>query len=144
MAIINPNLFGEATGRLPKEPKIFENKDGSKSVRFTVMVRNNFKSKDGEYASQGIDFEDFVPATANGNGVYGILKTGTLVKVMFEPRVNNWTDKDGNKHYDQVLRATDVRILEGKSVTDARAGADDAAGDEAIVENDSVSIDELI
>lgn len=146
MAIINTDNFGIATGRLPKDPKIFENKDGSKSVRFTLMIRNNFKSKDGSYESQGIDFQAFVPAGTDGDGVYGILKTGMLVQVTYEPRSNNYTDKDGVAHYEQVLRVNDVRIRESKAVSDARAAgkADDGAVEVADLEVDAVTIDELL
>jgi single-strand DNA-binding protein len=143
MANINPLLFGEAIGRLAKAPKIFENKDGSKSVRFTLMVKNNFKDKDGNVGAVGIDFEDFVPASREGLGVYGILDKGTFVKAMFEPRRNDWTDKDGNKHFEQVLRVTRIDVLaypKGGAANAAAPAADEVV--EAIPE--TVSIDEIL
>ena len=149
MAIINPLNNGTVIGRLPKDPKLFENKDGSKSVRFTVMARNGYKNAQGGYDSTGVDLEAFIPATAEGNGVYDILKKGILVQVTYEIRRNNWTDKDGKMHYDQVLRVNDVRVLESKATTDARASkgeAADAAVTEVaeVAEVETVSIDELI
>lgn len=147
MAIINPLNNGTVIGRLPKDPKIFENKDGSKSVRFTVMARNGYKNAQGGYDSTGVDLEAFIPATAEGNGVYDILKKGILVQVTYEIRRNTWPDKKtGEMHYDQVLRVNDVRVLESKATTDARASKDEAADDAVaeVAEVETVSIDELI
>lgn len=151
MAIINPLNNGTVIGRLPKDPKIFDNKkDGSKSVRFTVMARNGYKNAQGGYDSTAVDLEAFIPATAEGNGVYDILKKGILVQVTYEIRRNTWPDKKtGEMHYDQVLRVNDVRVLESKATTDARAAKDEAA-DAAVAEVaevaevETVSIDELI
>lgn len=139
MATINPDSFGIATGRLARDPKVFENKDGSKSVRFTLMIRNAFKGADGNYGSQGIDYQAFVPKTVDGLGVYGVLKTGSLVQVTYEPRENNFTDKDGVAHYEQILFVTDVRIREPKSAAAAR--------EDAVVEgadDNAISIEDLL
>ena len=147
MAIINPLNNGTVIGRLPKDPKIFENKDGSKSVRFTVMARNGYKNAQGGYDSTGVDLEAFIPATAEGNGVYDILKKGILVQVTYEIRRNNWPDKNtGEMHYVQVLRVNDVRVLESKATTDARASKGEAAevAVAEVAEVEAVGIDELI
>ena len=46
---------------------------------------------------------------------------GDLVSIGYSVKTNNYTDKDGQAVYGQVLRINSVELLETKAVTDARA-----------------------
>lgn len=114
----------QAIGRLTQDPAVFDNKDGSKKVRFTIAVKDNYTGKDGERDSQFIPVEAFITADAaakNGIGVYGNMHQGDLVGVTGQIKNNNYKDKDGVDHYDLVLSIETRDLLEPKSVTDKRA-----------------------
>lgn len=152
MALINPNNTASATGRLARDPKVFENKDGSKSVRFTLMIDDVTAGKDGKYGARGLDFQAFVPAD-RGMGAYGIIKKGMMVHVTSEPQVNRYTDKNGVEHFDIVLQVRDVRILETRGTTAAREAAkaqangvpeqDEPVAEEPVAEG-AIDINDLI
>lgn len=129
---VNPSNAFFATGRLTKEPKVFDNSDGSKKVIITLALQDNFKGKDGSRGAQFIDFQAFQTKDA-GLGVYAHLGTGDLVNVVAEARNNNWTAADGTPHYDMILRITSLNMLESKRVTAARHGAEETAAAEATV-----------
>lgn len=130
---MNNKNFGIATGRLTADPKIFENADGSKKVRATIAVQNNYRDKTGARGTTFIPVEAFVGKDA-GQTVYDLLAKGMLVAVDYEVRNNNWTDKDEVQHYDVILQANSVSILETKAVTDARKKKAAAAEAEEPVE----------
>lgn len=113
----------QAAGRLTQDPAVFDNKDGSKKVRFTLAVKDNYTGKDGERDSQFLPVEAFVTADAaakNGIGVYGSMHKGDFVAVTGQIKNNNY-EKDGVQHYDLVLSIETRDLLEPKSVTDQRA-----------------------
>lgn len=122
MATINTRNFGTATGRLTKDPVAFTNDNGSKKVVVNLALRDNFKGKDGKTGSQFVDFTAFVSADANGD-VYSMMHEGDLVSITYELRNDNYTGKDGQKHFNVQLRITGVDLLEPKSVTEARLKA---------------------
>lgn len=131
-----------AIGRLTQDPTVFDNKDGSKKVRFTLACKDNFTSKDKDgketYGSQFLPVEAFVSAAQaqkSGIGVYASMHKGDLVAVSGSIQNNNYTDKGGVQHYDLVLHIETRDLLEPKSVTDARqvnraVAADNAAAEE--------------
>lgn len=123
MALINPRNFGVTTGRLTKDPVVFENNDGSRKYIMNVAIRDNFRSgDDGSYGSQFMDFTGFVPKDAS-SAIYDTAKKGDLVTVSYELRNDNWTDKGGQQHFDVTLRVTGVDLLEPKSTREARQNA---------------------
>lgn len=109
-------------GRLTQDPKVFENKDGSRKVRFTVAAKDNFTSN-GQRDSQFLPVEAFRSAalvTKSGLGIYANMHKGDLVAVSGQIQNNNYTDKNDAKHFDLVLHIETCQLLEPKSVTDAR------------------------
>lgn len=126
-------------GRLTQDPTVFDNKDGSKKVRFTVAATDNFASADGKRGSQFLPVEAFRSAAVvnkSGLGIYANIHQGDLVAVSGQIQNNNYTDKNNAKHYDLVLHVETCDPMEPKSVTDARqinraVAADAAAGDAA-------------
>lgn len=135
-----------AIGRLVSDPTVFDNADGSKKVRFTVAAKDNFAGKDGKKDSQFLPMEVFRSAkavTASGLGIYANLHQGDLVAVSGQIQNNNYTDKNGEKHYELVLHVETCEFMESKTVTEQRqinravAAADAAApamDDETAVE----------
>lgn len=116
---MNLNNYGVATGRLTADPIFFTNKDGSRRCRFTIATANAYKSTDGTRGAQFVPIESFIPAD-NQSSIYDMLSKGMLVTAQYEIRNNNYTDKQGEPHYDIILQADAVRIQESKSVTEAR------------------------
>lgn len=128
---------GVLTGRIETQDLskgIFKNNDGSRKIRFTLAVQDNYNRKDGSPSKQDIPVEAFVPAAAvkteNGVETYGIfstLRTGDLVTVAYHLEDNNY-EKDGQMVYGGVIiRIDQLRHREPKSVSDARAAQKAAA-----------------
>lgn len=121
------------TGRIETQDLskgIFKNSDGSRKVRFTLAVQDNYTLKNGQASKQDIPVEAFVPASAvktdeKGNETYGIfstLRTGDLVTIAAHLEDNNYDDKDGKRVYAGIIvRIDQLKHREPKSVSDARA-----------------------
>lgn len=122
----NPANFGVLTGRLAADPKFFSNSDNSATVKLSVYVRNNYKSKDGQVASQRVDVQRYIDASGRGAGVYQIIGQGDLVSINFAVKTNDYVDSSGQKIYGQILEIDNVQILESKSVTSARHNRNDS------------------
>lgn len=136
-----------AIGRLVSDPTVFDNADGSKKVRFTVAAKDNFAGKDGKKDSQFLPMEVFRSAkavTASGLGIYANLHQGDLVAVSGQIQNNNYTDKNGDKHYELVLHVETCEFMESKTVTEQRqinravAAADAAAAAPAMDDETAV------
>lgn len=141
MPNVNPNNTATAIGRLTKDVVFFDNKDGSKKVIMNVAVPNNFKSKDGTYGAQFLDFVDFIPAGATGTGVYAMVGKGDRVAIEYSIRNNNYTDAQGEKHYELQLRVDAVTMLDSKAERDAHRGGDDI---EAAVVGTGADLSEIL
>lgn len=141
---MNTRNYFQVIGRLTEDVKVFDNKDGSKKIRFTVAARDNFARKDGERSSQFIPVEVFRNADSvakTGLGLYANVHKGDLVCVSGNIANNNYTDKDGNKHYDLVLQVASCDMLEPKSVTDMRQISRATQAADAAVDNGASDID---
>lgn len=132
---LNTRNYGFVEGRLTKNPAIFDNADGSKKVRITVAAQNNFTGKDGQRGVNYVDLEGFVPAGRN-IGVYSHMAKGDLIGIQYTVVTNNYTGKDGQPVYGQVLRIQTVDLRESKATTAARA-AKNATAAAAPVESDA-------
>lgn len=113
---------------------VFKNADGSRKIRFTMAVQDNYTKKDGSPSKQDIPVEAFIPANAvkveNGEesyGIYSTLRTGDLITVAAHLEDNNY-EKDGAMVYGGVIvRIDQLKHREPKSVSDARAAQKAAA-----------------
>ena len=123
---MNIRNFGVAEGRLTRDPYIVENRDGSKKVMLTVAAQNDFKNKDGKRDSQFISLEGFIPAGKDA-GVYTLLHKGDMVGLGYTVRTNNYTDKNGETVYSQVLFIQTVDLRETKAAAAAHAAGSAAA-----------------
>lgn len=133
---MNMNNYGIAEGRLTRDPVILTNRDGSRKVKFTVAAQDNFKGSDGKHESQFINFDAFVRADKENNGVYDIMHKGDLVKVHYTVKTNNYKDKDGSNVFSQLLFAQEIQLCESKSVVGARRARNAADSEDTSEEDD--------
>ena len=119
MARTNPRNNGIAIGRLASDPRFFENKDGSRTVRLTVLVDQDFTDRNGERGTDAVPVERFIPAD-RGNGVFDMIHQGDLVQVSYRTTVDSYVDRDGNHRYVTKLIVADVQMLESRKVTTER------------------------
>lgn len=129
----NLNNEGKVLGRLTRDVKAFDNKDGSKKVLLTVAVRDSFKTQ-GEYKTQFINLQGFVRKEVNfDKSVYAYMHKGDLVHIGYEVRSNNY-EKNGEMVYDQILFINQVSLEETKKAQEARKNGNVATMPENIAE----------
>lgn len=119
----NIRNYGIVTGRLTRDPVFYDNKDGSRKVRFTVAAQNHFANEKWERGSQFIPLEAFIPAKQNGNGAYDYLDSGDLVSCSYTLQNNNYKDKHGEMVYGIILLVDSIALLETKVSKEARLAA---------------------
>lgn len=120
MARINTRNHGTAIGRLASDPKFFDNKDGSRTVRFTVLVDQDFVNSNGERGVDAVPVERFIPSD-RGNGVFDMIHQGDLVDVSYRTTTDSYVDRNtGERRYVTKLIVADVQMLESRKVTTAR------------------------
>ena len=119
MARINTRNAGTAIGRLASDPRFFDNKDGSRTVRFTVLVDQDYVNANGERGTDAVPVERFIPAD-RGNGVFDMVHQGDLVQVSYRATTDSYVDRNGERRYVTKLIVSDVQLLESRKVTTAR------------------------
>mgnify|MGYP001075899896 CR=1 FL=1 len=119
----NIRNYGVVTGRLTRDPKFYDNHDGSRKVKFTVAAQNHYADGEGNRNSQFIPLEAFIPARQNGNGAYDYLDGGDLVSCSYTVQNNNYKNKNGEMVYDLVLLVDSIALLESKISKEARLAA---------------------
>lgn len=120
MANINPDNFAIVKGRLASDPRFFPNKDGSRTVRFTILANQNFTKRNGERGADAVSLERFIPADRS-NGVFDMIHQGDLVRIMHHPTTESYTDLNtGETHYIEKHIVDDVQMEESRKVTTAR------------------------
>lgn len=119
MARINPKNFGVAIGRLASDPRFFNNRDGSRTVRFTVLVDQDFVNAGGERGTDAVSVERFIP-NDRGNGVFDMIHQGDLVEVSYRVTTDSYVDRNGERRYVTKLIVSDVQMLESRKVTTER------------------------
>lgn len=115
----NPNSTAAALGRLANDPKVFENKDGSKKVMLTAYVDREYTDRQGNRISDALPFEAFVRAETRGAGPYAHVHKGDLVGLSYEPRLNRYT-KNGAEVFEVKLEIQNISFLEPRATTQAR------------------------
>lgn len=115
----NPRNNGQLIGRLANDPKVFENKDGSKKVLFTVFTDRAYTNAQNQRDSDAVPVEAFVRAQTQGLGPYANIHKGDLVAVGYTLRMDRYT-KNGEPVFDLKVISEDITFLEPRSVTQAR------------------------
>ncbi|WP_093802215.1 single-stranded DNA-binding protein [Streptomyces sp. Wb2n-11] len=115
----NPRNNGQLIGRLANDPKVFENKDGSKKVLFTVFADRAYTNAQNQRDSDAVPVEAFVRAQTQGLGPYSNIHKGDLVAVGYMLRMDRYS-KNGEQVFDLKVISEDITFLESRSVTQAR------------------------
>lgn len=115
----NPNSTASVIGRLANDPKVFENKDGSKKVMLTAFVDRSYTDRHGNRISDALPFEAFVRAETQGTGPFAHVHKGDLVGLSYEPRLNRYT-KNGAEVFEVKLEIQNISFLESRATTQAR------------------------
>lgn len=116
----NTNNNSNFTGRLAADPRVFDNKDGSKKVLFTLYADRNRRNAAGDVISDQVSVEALVSAKTDGLGPYGYAHKGDLVAVATHVECVPYV-KDGKKVFPPMsLMIDDITFLEPRSVTQAR------------------------
>ncbi len=123
----NIRNYGIVTGRLTKDPAVYNNNDGSRKIRFTVAAQDHFTDGGGNRGSQFIPLEAFIPAKQTGNGPYDYLDCGDLVSCSYTVQNNNYKDKGGEMVYGLVLLVDSIALLESRTSKEARLAAKESA-----------------
>lgn len=115
----NPRNNGQLIGRLANDPKVFENKDGSKKILFTVFTDRAYTNAQNQRDSDAVPVEAFVRAQTQGLGPYANIHKGDLVAVGYTLRMDRYS-KNGEQVFDLKVISEDITFLESRSVTQAR------------------------
>ncbi|MFD7661263.1 single-stranded DNA-binding protein [Streptomyces sp. NPDC059788] len=115
----NPNSTASVIGRAANDPKVFENKDGSKKVMLTVFVERGYTDSQGNRISDALPFEAFVRAQTTGIGPFAHVHRGDLVALGYEPRMKHYIKK-GVAVFETKLEIQNISFLESRATTQAR------------------------
>lgn len=118
----NPANSGVIVGRLAADPKFIKHSKGnSGTALLTVYAEDNYTRRDGTRGSVRIDLEDYI-VDANNPGPYSFLRKGMLVAVNYSVANNDYTDKQGKKHYGMrlVVERNGIKSLESRGAVAQR------------------------
>lgn len=82
-------------GRLTKDPELRRTQSGVAVASFTLAVDRDFKAQDG---TRETDFIDCVAWRNSAEFVCKYFSKGQMAVVDGRLEIQNWTDKEGNKH----------------------------------------------
>lgn len=99
-------------GRLTADPELRRTPSGIASCKFTVAVDRGFKSKDT--TERQADFIRVTAWRASAEFVSKYFSKGKMIIVEGSLRNNDYTDKDGVKHYSMDVQADKVLFGESK------------------------------
>lgn len=121
--MLNLNNYGIVTGRLTTDPFIYQNNDGSRKIRITLAVSDNYKNTDGKRSTQFLPLEAFIPVDRK-LGVFDMIHAGDKISAAYTVKNNNYTDKNTNTMvYGLVLQIERISFEESKTTTTARQAA---------------------
>lgn len=102
-------------GRLVRDPELNQTTNGIAVCRFTVAVNRPYQ-KDKE---QQADFINVTAWRGTAEFVSKYFNKGSIIIVEGKLQNNDYTDKDGVKHYSMVVQADNVNFGGGKSDNNA-------------------------
>ena len=92
-------------GNLTRDPEVRTAQNGNLVTSFTVAVDNRDPNKKAEFFKVSVWGK-------TGEACAKYLSKGRRVLVSGEVRLNNWTDKSGEKHALMMVHANDVEFLD--------------------------------
>lgn len=104
-------------GRLVRDPELNQTTNGIAVCRFTVAVNRPYQ-KDKE---QQADFINVTAWRGTAEFVSKYFNKGSIIIVEGKLQNNDYTDKDGVKHYSMVVQADNVNFGGGKSENTSQA-----------------------
>ena len=125
-------------GRLTAKPELRYTNANIPYTRYSVAVDRGVNSNTGERIT---DFINVVTWRKQAETVCQYLNKGSLVSVEGRIQTGNFTDKDGNKRYSTDVVSDNVRFLESKAATQARASMDDATPYDFQEPSNDISVD---
>lgn len=115
---MNVKNFGIAEGYVTRDPQIFENKDGSRKVMFTIGSQQNFINKNTkERETDFIQVEAFLSKDKKDNSVYEWIFKGSHIAVQYTVRTSVYQEA-GKDVYKQVLFIESVDLKDTKERQD--------------------------
>ena len=123
-------------GRTTRDPQIIENKNGGKTVLFTLAVERSYKDSEGNRPVDFVPVKAFIQDKAKSNGPYDYLKKGQLIAVEAELRSSQY-EKDGETVYglDVVVKQSGLTLLErAKGAASAKEEVAEVPDEEAVLE----------
>ena len=113
-------------GNLGKEPDLKQISNDTSLLKLTVATNENYKDKNGEWQTQtewhNVEVWKYADKLAER------LHKGCLVYVEGKITTQTWEDKDGNKRYTTVIRASVVRPMEKKTDEPSKKTSDHLQG----------------
>lgn len=104
-------------GRLTADPELRQTTSGIASCRFRVAVDRGYKSK--ETGERQADFISVIAWRATAEFVSRYFSKGKMIIVEGSLRNDDYTDKNGVKHYSMNVQADNVLFGESKSASAA-------------------------
>lgn len=102
-------------GNITKDIELKETNSGVKYCRFSVAVRRNYKSENGEYES---DFFNVTAWRKTAEFISKYFGKGNKIAISGRLQNNKYTDKDGNERINTEIVANEVQIIDKKAKDD--------------------------
>ena len=106
------------SGKVFEEPVYSTSQKGKGVLKFKVAVTRPFKNKDGKYDS---DFFDVIATGTTADYAGRNLEKGAMVSIEASVQNNQYTDKNGIKHYTYSFFANSVEIPYGRDAASVMA-----------------------
>ncbi len=104
-------------GRLTADPTLNKTPSGVSNCRFRIAVNRPYKSKDTGEAQA--DFINVITWRSTAEFISRYFSKGKMIIVEGSLRNDNYTDKNGVKHYSMNVQADNVLFGESKSASAA-------------------------
>lgn len=99
-------------GRLTRDPELRYTQAGTPVASFTLAVERDIKNDAGE---RDTDFIDCVAWRQTGEFVAKYFAKGNMAVVTGRLQMRDWIDRDGNKHRNAEVIASNIYFAESKS-----------------------------
>ena len=94
--MLNLNNYGIVTGRLTTDPFIYQNSDGSRKIRITLAVSDNYKNTNGKRSTQFLPLEAFIPVDRK-LGVFDMVHAGDKISAAYTVKITTTQIKTPTK-----------------------------------------------
>lgn len=92
-------------GRLTKDPELKTTPNGTNFCRFTIAVKRNYTTKEGETT---VDFIDIMSWKGKAEFVSKYFNKGKIIYVIGNLYCETYTDNEGNKRRNTYINASEL------------------------------------